>query len=64
LAFLFAAQYFFIRRLTALRAAADIPRRLREDFAATLAAGRPRPRLVDDLFRPFISSDEIAVRTP
>ena len=38
LAFRFAAQYFFIRTLTAFRAAADIPRRRRFSF---FAASRP-----------------------
>ena len=38
LAFRFAAQYFFIRTLTAFRAAADIPRRRRTSF---FAASRP-----------------------
>jgi hypothetical protein len=63
-AFFLAAQYFLILRLTALLAAADIPRRLRAGLAALASTARPGPRFVDGLVAPFISSDEIAVRTP
>ena len=63
-AFRFPAQYFFIRRLTAFRAAADIPRRLRVGLVALASTAGSDRRFVDSLVAPFISWDEIAVRTP
>ena len=63
-AFLLAAQYFFILRLTALLAAAGIPRRLRAGLPALASTAPPGARFVDGVDAPFISSDAIAVRTP
>jgi hypothetical protein len=61
LPFRLAAQYFFIRRLTAFLAAADIFERLRTGLAPFVFARRPGPRWgIDGLTALPISRDEIA----
>jgi hypothetical protein len=64
-AFRLAAQYFFILRLTAFLAAADIFVRLRTGLAPFVFAGRPGPRWgIDGLTALPISRDEMALRMP